>query len=130
MTRLNNQKGFSLIETMMSAIFLSISVLGLSTLSVTTIKATRDATIVTDATNLARNKIDDLRSAGYAASSGSDLGPGSGPVDQDEPSPQTIYTRNWTVSAGPTADTRAVSVLVSWSSSGPQQVVLETLIAQ
>ncbi len=120
--------GFSMIEVLAGMSFLSISFLGLTSLSLMTIKATSEARHISAATNLARTKVEELRGVAYAAlASGSDA-----PLAEDGASggPAAIYSRAWHVATGPTATSKRVTVTVAWTDSAPHQISLETAIAQ
>jgi len=121
--------GFSMIEVLAGMGFLSISFLGLTSLSVMTIKATSEARHISAATNLARTKIEQLRGAGYAAAAS-----GVDPVLLSEAGetegPGAIYHRWWAVESGPTATTKQITVSVRWSETPRRQISLDTAIAR
>jgi Tfp pilus assembly protein PilV len=127
--RRSSRAGFSMIEVLAGMGFLSISFLGLTSLSLMTIKATSEARHISAATNLARTKIEELRIAGYAAASSgadpellSEVGEAEGPG--------AIYERWWAVESGPTATTKQVTVSVRWSETPPRLISLNTAIAK
>jgi len=125
----NRRAGFSMIEVLAGMSFLSISFLGLTSLSLMTIKATSEARHISAATNLARTKIEELRAVAYASvASGAD--PTSLAEDGASAVPGAIYLRTWSVTGGPTATTKLVTVAVRWSDAPSQQIALSTTIVE
>jgi Tfp pilus assembly protein PilV len=118
-----------MIEVLAGMSFLSISFLGLTSLSLMTIKATSEARHISAATNLARTKIEELRALAYASvASGAD--PESLAEDGASAVPGAIYLRTWSVTGGPTATTKLVTVAVRWSDAPSQQIALSTTIVE
>lgn len=116
-------KGFFLIETLIALLVLVFMLLGLSYLMLSTIDTNMQARRITAAIELAQARLEEIRGIPYAGlTAGSDsaaLGTGSS------------YARTWTVTDGhPTADTKTVTVTVSWNDKlGYHQVQLPTLVA-
>lgn len=98
-------------------------------LIITTVRGNAYARHISEATALARDKLEQLR----GVNAGSLVGGA-------DPSPLTaagqsggapaMYSRNWVVSAGPAAPAKRVAVTVSWTDHHPHQVTLDTLIAK
>ncbi len=129
--RITNQKGFSLVEALVSVVVLSLSVFGLTSLSMTSISATRDGRFVSAATTLARSKLEDLRAVGYSyVNSGSDTGPISAEGLATGDAGELMYTRTWVVNTGPTSSTKQITVSVAWTYGSAQQIGLTTLVAE
>lgn len=121
--------GFSMIEVLAGMSFLSISVLGLTSLSVMTIKATTGARHTSAATNLARTKVEELRAAPFASlADGADVQ--SLAEDGTGEGPGAIYERSWTVSPGPTATMKQVTVWVAWNDGTAREISLTTAVAE
>jgi Tfp pilus assembly protein PilV len=121
--------------------FLSVALLGLTSLSLTTIKAANEARNVSAATNLARAKVEELRSLSYSAlTSGADVAPlaenghSGGPSDADYAQqiavPAGTFTRTWSVASGPTSTTKVLTVTVEWTDAESHQISLTTTIAE
>lgn len=118
-----------MLEVLAGVSFLSISFLGLTSLSLMTIRATSEARHISAATNLARTKIEELRGADYASlTSGADANPIA--EDGEVAEPGSIYRRSWTVGGGPTPTTKQVVVSVSWGEQAARRVSLSTAIAE
>jgi len=112
-------KGFTLLEVLFA---LSLFVLALGSLPgalVECIQSNEYARHVTTATNFGQDKVEVIRNAVYTSVSGG----------TDQTTEGTItYTRTWTVTSGPTATTRKVVVLVTWTDKASRQVELDTII--
>jgi prepilin-type N-terminal cleavage/methylation domain-containing protein len=109
--------GFSLIEVMQAMALAALSLVGVSSLLLTTVHANTRAHAISAAATAAQAKIEELRSIPVAElACGSDEATESG----------APYRRTWTVSAGPTADSRLVAVRVDGSDP---PVELRTIVA-
>lgn len=116
-------KGFMLVEVMAALALLGIAFAGLSPLVIVTLRGVDAARRVTAASEFARDKIEDVRSTAYASvASGSDTVTESGT--------STTYARTWTSAAGPSANTKLVTVTVSWTARIAHTVSLQTIVAQ
>ena len=116
-------KGFMLVEVMAALGLLGIAFAGLSPLVIVTLRSMDHARRVTTATEFARDKVEDIRNTAYATvASGSDTVTegGTGPT----------YARTWTSAAGPSANTKLVTVTVSWTARTAHTVSLQTILAQ
>lgn len=126
---IRSQKGFSTIEALLAMGTFAIAMLGISSLPVTALHANIHARKVTAATNLARDKVEELRSDDYAnLASGSDPGPlnEGGETTGDN----VIFTRSWTVAAGPQTGTKEITVKTTWTDASTHVVTLQTVIAE
>ena len=119
MSRLRCQKGFTLLDVMQASILSTMALVGISSLLLATVHTNIRGRDITTAATLGQAKIEELRAAPFAT-----LANGSDNVTDAE----IPYTRTWTITAGPTADTVAVRVLVEWAGSGSTAVDLETII--
>ena len=114
-------KGFMLVEVMAALAFLGIAFAGLSPLVITTLRSMDNARRVTTATEFARDKIEDIRNTAYTAvASGSDT--------VTEGGTGATYARTWTSAAGPSANTKLVTVTVSWTARTAHTVSLQTIV--
>ncbi len=113
----SGQRGFTLIEVMVTIFILVVGLLGLYSTVVGVIQGNAHSKNITTATTLAQDKIEALRNQSYAGlSSGSDS--------------NSIFTRTWTVSGdSPAAGLTTVEVTVGWTWKGtPHDVKLKTII--
>lgn len=122
-------KGFTLVEIMIAMLLLVIALVGLASVTVSVIKGNDLSRMVTTATTLAKDKMEELKnlsatSAGYDALTGS------------SDTVEAIYTRQWTVGAvgatAPDNDTtkmRKITVTVTWTWNGQSHsVTLNTIV--
>jgi prepilin-type N-terminal cleavage/methylation domain-containing protein len=111
--------GFTLVELLVALGIFAIALASLPALLMTSIKANALAARITAATNLAQDKLEVIRNTAYASvTSGSDVVTQSG----------TSFSRNWTLTAGPTTTTKKVAVTVSWTDQSSHQVELDHII--
>ena len=112
-----NNKGFTLIETLIAMAIFSIGILALGSMQLWSVKNNTTGNITTQATLLAKAKIEDLKNTG-------DLTSLAGDTDSDG-----IFTREWTVTNPLGGDkTRKIQVTVSWNRRGQNRSVeLETI---
>ncbi|MGH7858232.1 MAG: type IV pilus modification PilV family protein [Candidatus Binatia bacterium] len=124
-----NGAGFTLIEVLVGVGIFLTTMVGLSSLLTTTMRTNNYARNVTAATNLAGDKMEELGATAYAALAG-----GSDPDPLTEAGTAggagAIYTRSWTVADGPEADTKLVTVTVTWLDRSLQQVELQSIVAE
>jgi type IV pilus assembly protein PilV len=124
-----NGKGFTLIEIMIAILLLVIALVGLASVTVSVIKGNDLSRMVTTATTLAKDKMEEIKnlsatSAGYDALAGS------------SDTVEAIYTRAWTVGAvgaiAPDNDTtkmKKITVTVTWTWNGQSHnVTLNTIV--
>lgn len=116
-------KGFMLVEVMAALALLGIAFAGLSPLVITTLRSMDHARRVTTASEFARDKIEDIRNTAYdAVASGSDT--------VTEGGTGATYARAWTSVAGPSANTKLVTVTITWTARTAHTVSLQTVIAK
>jgi prepilin-type N-terminal cleavage/methylation domain-containing protein len=119
-SRVLNQKGFTLIEIFAAISILAIAILGLVSVTVNVIKGNTFSKTMTAATTLASDKMEQLKKTSYASlASGTDTA-------------QTIYARTWTVTQdSPALGMKTVVVTVQWTWEGvARNVAVNSLIAQ
>ena len=116
-------KGFMLVEVMAALTLLGIAFASLTPLLIVTLRSMADARRATAASELARDKIEDIRNTAYGAvAGGSDIVTESGTGSS--------YARVWTSAAGPSANTKLVTVTVSWTARTSHSVSVQTIVAQ
>jgi len=113
--------GFTLIEVLAALALSGVVFASLFGLLIANVRGINHAAHVSTAMGVAQDKVEQIRS-GAAAIGGSDTvtGPGTG----------ESYTRSWTVGAGPSAATKAVTVTVTWRDPLSRTVQLQTVVAQ
>lgn len=120
-----NNKGFTLIEVMMALAFLSIALFATESIIINVARYGAIARKKTQACHLCETKIEYLKTLGYAAISESE----ETDIDSEGNAGGT-FDRIVTAVNGPVADTKLVTVQVSWSDSiTSYSVSLQTLIA-
>jgi Tfp pilus assembly protein PilV len=124
-----NQKGYLLIEALISMAIFAIGFLAVGTMVIGTTRNNTRSNIMTQATLLATQTLEDFKNTPNIT----DLEDGEeytdpAPVDQWG-NPGGIYTRSWTIS-DPLANntSRQIDVTVSWTRRGqPRNIALTTI---
>lgn len=112
------EAGFTMVEIMVALLLASLAILGLTALLTTSAATTGDARHVTEATTLAQDKIEELRTQTPVA--GTETG-----IDSTGVSGTGMFTRTTAVTAGSTY--YDITVTVQWFDSGREHsVALET----
>ena len=120
----HTDRGYSLIEVLVAMAIFSVGVLAVATMILSTTENTTGGNLLTQATMLARDKIEELKRIKDVAA----LADGVEDNIDDSGNPGGIYRREWDISNGPTADSRKIEVTVSWTRENkPKSVVLTTL---
>jgi type IV pilus assembly protein PilV len=111
----NSDRGFTLIEMMIALFILSIGILGLLTLSVTSIKMDFKARRMMEGTTLNADRHEKLMLTKY-----DDLVPGTG-----GPFVDGKYTTTWNVSATgvPIPNVKTVTITTQWQDNGQMRSV-------
>lgn len=124
---MKKERGFSLIEVIAAVLIMMVSMAAVTSLGAGTMKWNTQGHRVTAATNLARDKIEELRRVPYYSVTS---GANAAPLDAagQTGGSNAIYSRSWTVSSGPTPTTRKLVVTVAWGSSPLERVTLQTLL--
>ena len=117
---IDGRRGFILVDVMVAAVIIAVALTAAGGLLRQALRANAAARCQTAATALAQDKLEQLKTAGFAAV-GQAVGPpepldGQGGVYQGS---GTLFTRHIEVSSyPPDAQTRAVAVTVSWQAPG------------
>jgi type IV pilus assembly protein PilV len=112
--RPGEEGGFTLIEVLIALLVLMVGMAGILSLQLTSMKATSFSRHATEASSLAEDKVEDLRTVALDSTrfvNGTDQVDARGVADDEGP-----YTRAWTISPG--TDTTIVNVSVSWTERG------------
>lgn len=120
--KLHSQAGFTLVELLVAAVLLTFGVLAAITVETSCIHGTSLASHLDEATALAQARLEQLRATAdpttLANSTENNLTP--------EGTAGGLYTRSASIATGPTANSRWVTVTVSWNGAfGSQQVTLQ-----
>jgi type IV pilus assembly protein PilV len=118
-----NNKGFTLIEILAAVVIFTVGLLGVAGLTMVIIRGNTFSSMLTTATVLAQDKLEELRETTYAAiASGSDTA-----VENN-----VNYTRVWNITDdAPATGMKTIEVTVSWQIRGARQhqVVIKTIIS-
>ena len=109
----SGDEGFTLVEVLISMVVLTVGLVGIAALLAITTQMHIGARESARSTRLAQDKFDDLMKLNFDADPEVAVG-GSLDADEDDnfEQPMTGVTVRWAVAAGPTDDTRVVTVRV------------------
>jgi prepilin-type N-terminal cleavage/methylation domain-containing protein len=112
-TTRGGEAGFSLIELMIASVVLTVGLVGMAELlAVSTVMHT-NARLQTNSTYMAQTKFDELSKLTFATAPAIQVGGSlTANVANYNDTPVPDVTRRWLVVAGPTADTRIVTVRI------------------
>lgn len=108
MTKLNNTRGFTLLEVLIALVILSIGILGTTKLQLSFMQSNSKARVITEGTAQVQAKIEELLSLPY-----------ENLVDGNYEEIRGVYTLNWDV--GTTADTKTMTMNVKWVEKGVEK---------
>jgi len=111
-----NQKGFTLIEILISLFVLCVVLLAISTMVFSVMRATSQSKEMAAATTLVQDKMENLRNTRVGL-----LAAGNDSVNLGN----IIYLRQWDIAAN--GNIRTVNVTVNWNSRGTHNVSMTTL---
>ncbi len=125
---LGGAKGFTLIETLIAMAIFAIGILAVGSLQIWSVRNNTTGNITTQATQLARAQMEELKSVSDVTTltSGSDP---NNPIDEDG-NAGGIYNSTWGVAAGPGTNSREITVTMSWSRRSQNRSVVLTSITR
>ena len=121
--RRGEEGGFTVVEVLIALLVLLIGMAGMLSLQLTAMKATGFSRHATEASILAEDRMEYLRTAPLASLvDGTDQVDARGVVDSTG-----LYTRTWTLT--PATETTTIAVSVSWLEQGgePYTITMSTL---
>jgi type IV pilus modification protein PilV len=123
-----NQRGFTLIEALISLVVLSLGLFGLMQIQTRVMTDTGDSKTRTAAANLALEKLEELRASSYAGIVSDD----AGETVPAQPGGTTDFTRSWVVTSHTSPPYKEVSVTTSWTNAdrNTESLTLTTFIAR
>jgi type IV pilus assembly protein PilV len=127
MTKIGNDKGFTLIEVLVAMVILSIGLLGTAALITGIINGNKVSNRISTATTCAQDKMEEIRRLGYSGMPTSD-------TTTTEPynsiTNYSLYKRiTFTDVDNPAAGMKTVTVTVCWDSDN-SSIELKTILAQ
>jgi type IV pilus assembly protein PilV len=125
---MKRSEGFTLLEVLVAVSIFAIGILAVASMQLTSIQGNAFGNEMTAATFLAQAQVERMKSVADVSTLAT--GGDANPIDENENSGVggAIYNRSWTVAAGPSADSRQVTVTVNWSSGmGNHMVNLRTI---
>jgi prepilin-type N-terminal cleavage/methylation domain-containing protein len=116
-----DQRGFTLIEALISLCILSVALLGMSSMVFSVIQATAQSKETTTATTLLQDKMENLKNTNIS------LLP-TGTFSETVSLGNITGTRQWAIST--VGNLKTITVTVNWTSRGPHGVSFTTLRGQ
>jgi prepilin-type N-terminal cleavage/methylation domain-containing protein len=119
--------GFTVVEVIIAMALFAVAVLGLAIGSGSVIRANQTSFFHTVATNLAQDKLEDLKGRSIGS-----LGSCSSNCESPVPTYQNVpFTRTWTVTANqPVAGVTRIDVTVQWTDYQSRSVTLSAAVEQ
>ena len=117
-----NNSGFTLMEVLVAMVILSVGLLGTAALTIKIINSNKLSNMISTATVLAQDKMEEIRGVGYDNAVPEAKAPMS--------SPYAHYEREVTVTPNsPSIGMKTITVTVFWDSDA-HSVVLKTILAK
>lgn len=110
--RLNNQHGFTIVEVIIAISIFAIGILAIGTMQTTALLSNATSREVTEASNWAQDRVEQLMAIEYDPSS---IDPALDPAQNaSHTAIESVYTIAWTVTNNPIPNALSISVVVSW----------------
>jgi type IV pilus modification protein PilV len=106
--------GFTLIEVLIALGILSFGLLSLAAMQVVAVRVNSSAKILTEATTLVQDKIEQLMTLPFTDASLTDTTPVGVYQSHTEPAPPQGYTLEWQVDDDATGTRKTVKVMATW----------------
>src|SRR3972149_2969128 len=110
------QRGFTLLETLISLCILSVALLGMSSMVFSVIRATAQSKEMTTATTLLQDKMENLKNTSISSLTSGNDSASLGNI---------TYLRQWVIST--VGNLKTISVTVNWTGRGAHGVSATTL---
>lgn len=111
-----NNKGFTLVELMISVVILTIALLTAAGLQITATKANTSAKWATGATTLTEKKIEELKGKGFSGLTNTDWTTAEKLNEDGTSNANGRYSRQWKITEPITNSLKLVEVRVTWAS--------------
>ena len=134
LTRLKNQRGFTLIEVFIAIVLLTVGLLGTAALTTGVVRGNLSSKNMTTATAIAQSCFEENRRVGYANAGTVPAGGANSCITAGGAASVTsggvTFSRTLTIDAS-VANLKTLTVQVSWSegASGSKSITLKTILA-
>ena len=121
---MQEQHGFTLLEIMIAIFVFSVGLLGLATMQVSAVRGNNFSDTLTEAANLATDRMEKIMAAGYNTVADTDDDGAGGLNDAtvataDDQEVQGIYQIFWNVAEDVTVNnTKTVNIIITWIERG------------
>ena len=107
---MRSEKGFTLVEILVAIAILAFGILAIASMQSASLRSTQHSYNVTEGTTWAQDRIEQLMTLPYNQ------------INTGQDASDPYYTIDWTVVSGsPVANTKSITVSVSWTASGGAQ---------
>jgi type IV pilus modification protein PilV len=119
-----NQKGFTLLEVLIGLVILAIGLLGITSMQIASVKGNTLSSNVTQAANLAQDKLEYLKDLSYAD-------PNLNPGQYDEGTISgSIFSRKYSIGEDEGDSIKTITVTVQWTDRVKHNLTLTTIRAK
>lgn len=127
---MKEQHGFTLLEIMIAIFVFSVGLLGLATMQVSAVRGNNFSETLTEAANLATDRMEKITAAGYDTVADTDDDGADGLNDAtvataDDQDVQGLYQIFWNVAEDvPVNNTKTVNIIVTWIERGATRTLV------